>query len=142
MRTDGATAERTTARRRALWRWIAVALLVVGVVLVALPDTNDRIFTLSPQHGPAAVDLAGSVLLCAAWVLLLVSTAGPWRRVRAVLSSGTGAAIAALAGLGLGLVVASVLHQFEQWWLLGAVAAAAAQLALAWTSRPAEEGEK
>jgi drug/metabolite transporter (DMT)-like permease len=126
---------RTAGRRRTLWRWAGLVLLVVGVVLVALPDTNDRIFSLSPQHGPAAVDLLGAVLLCAGWALLLATTAGPWRRVRAVFATGAGAAIAAVAGLGVGLVVASVLHQFEQWWLVGAVAASVAQLALVWRSR-------
>lgn len=55
--------------------WWATAS-VVGLLVAALPDTDQRLFSFSDLHGPSAVDAIGAGLLAAAWVVLDASV---WR---------------------------------------------------------------
>jgi hypothetical protein len=41
----------------------------VGVGLVAAPDSDERLFSISRTHGPSLVDAIGSVILVAAWMV-------------------------------------------------------------------------
>lgn len=108
--------------------WGVWALLsAVGVVLVALPDDDRRLFSLSRTHGPAALDAAGGALVLLAWALLW---AGLWRRrhalpVRAWLLAAAG------AGAGLAVLVWAVRGDHGAWWLLGVALLAGVQLAAA-----------
>lgn len=68
------------------------------MAIIALPDFDNRVFSLSRTHGPSAVDLLGVHLLLAAWIPIPVLL---WHRRRAF----TGR----LAGVALVLGVAGVL---------------------------------
>jgi hypothetical protein len=111
------------------WRaWLACTL--AGSLLIALPDPDRRLFSISDDHGPGLVDFAGAVVLLAGWIVL---DAQIWRgrhrllslrRPRLVLLAGA-------ALLGALLVAWSVARDAGLWWLLGAALLAGAQLVAA-----------
>jgi hypothetical protein len=89
----------------------------VGVGLVAAPDSDERLFSISRTHGPSLVDAIGSVILVAAWVVLL---AGIWkgrhRLPRNRLLWGSVLLVAAMAGA---LLVWSITGDRGRWWMFG-----------------------
>jgi hypothetical protein len=112
--------------------WAIWAILnVAGIVLIALPDAGNRVFSISPGHGPAPFDLAGAVLLTAGWVILDLWT---WRRRSSLRSLNGGRSMGILlllAAAGAVLIVWSVSQDEGTWWLLGAGVLAAVQVAAA-----------
>jgi hypothetical protein len=117
-------------------RWLvaAGALLVVGAALLAVPDRLEGpvLVAISAGHGLSLLDLLGLVPLLGAASLLF---AGLWRRRRrlraaAVRRPGRAAAGVFAAGVGLGLIVASV-WSFFWWWAIGAGLFTAAVVAAA-----------
>ena len=110
------------AKTWAVW----CALVAGGVLLLALPDDDVRVFTISRTHGPAALDAVGSVFVLVAWMVLL---GGVWtRRSRLPRNAGWWAAIGVSLVGGLLLVVWSVLGDHGRWWVLGIVLAGGAQV--------------
>lgn len=114
---------------RARWAWWAGCSLVGGV-LVALPDADHRLVSFSRDHGPSALDALGVVILIAGWGVLGHAL---WAHRADLATLGrtsppTLLAGAFAAGLGAGLVVASVLADFAHWWALGAVILGGAQV--------------
>ena len=110
-------------------RALVFALLACpGLVLVALPDDGPRLFSLSGAHGPSALDGAGIGLVMAGWLVLLSPA---WRR-RHLITRHAGHPLfdlgAGLFGLGIGLVVASVVGDFAGWWAVGAALLGLVQL--------------
>lgn len=112
--------------------WAIWAILnVAGIVLIALPDAGNRVFSISPGHGPAPFDLAGAVLLTAGWVILDLWT---WRHRSALRSPNGGRSLwvlSFLAAAGAVLIAWSVSQDEGTWWLLGAGVVAAVQVAAA-----------
>ena len=110
------------AKTWAVW----CALVVGGTVLLALPDNDVRVFTISRTHGPAALDTVGTVFVLVAWVVLL---RGVWiRRSRLPRNAAWWAAIGVSLVGGLALVAWSVLSDQGRWWLLGIAFAGGAQV--------------
>lgn len=106
--------------------WAALSLL--GGALVALPDSGERVFSVSATHGPAWLDLAG---ICLLLLGLAAFVGGAWRgrhHVSRAMAWGAGTAFAA----GNLLSAWSVGTDAASWWIAGVGLAAAAQLALAW----------
>jgi len=110
---------------RGVLAWLVCSL--VGAAIVALPDDDDRVFSISSAHGPSPQDLLGVVVMVLGWVVFLAAL---WRARHVVVRSRRALGPLFLAGLGLGLVIASV-SDWPHWWLVGALLAVAAQLALA-----------
>ena len=107
-------------------------LSAIGAAVVALPDGDNRLFSLSRAHGPSPVDALGALVLIAGW---LVFAAALWRRrARLAHRAGTpfpGATVFVL-GLGAGLLVASAAGDFAYWWVVGATLLVAGQLLAAY----------
>ncbi len=114
----------------ARWRWWAVCS-VLGLALVALPDSDSRLFSFSRLHGPSLVDAVGALFLTAGWLCLDQAV---WRH-RHRLATRVGrrglAAGASAYVFGLAVLVVSVLGDIGWWWVLGAVLLAGVQLAAA-----------
>ena len=109
---------------------------VVGTILVALPDPDRRVFSISDGHGPGVVDLAGALILSAGWAILDVQIWRGRRRLRSahrrhLLLLG----FAAVAGACL--AVWSIERDEGMWWLFGVVLLAGAQLAAAFIAASA-----
>lgn len=110
---------------------VAAALLIVAGVLVLLVPAGDEgrvLVPISEGHGLSAVDGVGATLLACGgtWLEVLVVRRMPYLALppRALFALGL------LAGLGVGLLVASVFSGFFWWWAVGATTLGVAVLVL------------
>lgn len=106
-------------RRIAVW----ALPMTIGAVLIALPDTGPRLFSFSSEHGPSLTDFTGIVLLLIGYVAMSAPIIRQQRSVRHALvrRPRLTMAVSFAAGLGTGLLLASVLVDFWWWWLVGSV---------------------
>ncbi len=128
--------------RAAMQLAVLVALVLAGIVLIALPDSDDRIITLSPEHGPAALDLLGSILLVAGWLGIVARPVATRRSVAGRMGTAARGLCLFLAGVGVGLLVASIFSQLDWWWMVGAGVLAALQVYLVVLSVRAKAGAR
>ncbi|GAB3338661.1 hypothetical protein RMN56_18985 [Micromonospora halotolerans] len=110
---------------------VTALLIVAGVLILLIPagDEGPVLVPVSEGHGLSAVDAAGAALLAVGgtWLEVLVVRRLPHLALppRALFGLGL------LAGLGVGLLVASVFSGFFWWWAIGAAALGVAVLVLA-----------
>ncbi|WP_330465690.1 hypothetical protein [Micromonospora zamorensis] len=99
---------------------LAALLVVAGVLVLFVPagDEGRVLVALSEGHGLTAVDVVGVALLTVGgtWLEVLVVRRLPHLALppRALFALGL------LAGLGVGLLIASVFSGFFWWWAVGA----------------------
>jgi hypothetical protein len=88
--------------RRRLTGWLVGSL--AGAAIIAIPDSDDRLFSFSRTHGPSPVDVLGMLVLLAVWIPI---PAIVWRRRKAFRGGGaTAVAVLAVAGsVGLAVTV-------------------------------------
>jgi hypothetical protein len=125
---------RPLSRRVTFW----VAGSVVGGALVALPDSDERILSLSEDHGPALLDLLGTAVLVASWLPVAVVLPSLWRSVGG--ASYWVATLLVVAGAA-GLVVA-IGADLGWWWVLAVAALLAGQVVLLTAGRRLEVGSE
>ncbi|MET7671665.1 hypothetical protein [Micromonospora luteifusca] len=105
-------------------------LIVAGVLVLFVPAGGEGrvLLPISEGHGLSAVDVVGAALLAvgATWLEVLVVRRLPHLALppRALFALGL------LAGLGVGLLIASVFSGFFWWWAVGAAAIGVAVLVL------------
>ena len=119
----------------AVWTCWGLASFL-GLVLIALPDSDQRVLTFSRLHGPSAVDAIGIVFLVGAWVVLDLSV---WARRKRLLDVGRRRllTVAVLGVVSAVVIVTSVLTDEGWWWVVGGVVLAGLQIWLAWrVSKP------
>jgi len=104
--------------------------MVVGVLVLFIPTAGEGrvLLPISEGHGLSAVDAVGATLLAlgGTWLEVLVVRRLPYLALppRALFGLGL------LAGLGVGLLIASVFSGFFWWWAVGAAALGVALLIL------------
>ncbi|MBM0240072.1 hypothetical protein JNW88_28530 [Micromonospora sp. ATA32] len=109
---------------------ITALLIVAGVLVLFVPASDEGrvLVPLSEGHGLSAVDVVGAALLAfgGTWLEVLVVRRLPHLALppRALFALGL------LAGLGMGLLIASVFSGFFWWWAVGATALGVAVLVL------------
>jgi len=109
---------------------IAALLMIVGVLVLFIPTAGEGrvLLPISEGHGLSAVDAVGATLLAlgGTWLEVLVVRRLPYLALppRALFGLGL------LAGLGVGLLIASVFSGFFWWWAVGAAALGVALLIL------------
>lgn len=109
---------------------ITALLIVAGVLLLFVPASDEGrvLVPLSEDHGLSAVDGVGAALLAlgGTWLEVLVVRRLPYLALppRALFALGL------LAGLGMGLLIASVFSGFFWWWAIGATTLGIAVLVL------------
>lgn len=107
-------------RRTAVW----LAGSAVGALVIALPDSDERVMSFSRTHGPSAVDLLGVVVLLAAWAPVAATL---WSS-RAELIGRPGRRSGVLAVVGSAWLVVTVATDVAGAWLVGVALLVAAQL--------------
>jgi hypothetical protein len=105
------------AMRRALL--FGVSLIAGGVVVLALPDSGQRLFSLSGRHGPSLVDAIGVAFLLAGWVVVVVAVVRRGERVARRAGVWGVAAGVIVAAFGLALIVWGVVGDHGPWWAAG-----------------------
>ena len=117
---DRPALRQTTIRRLVIW----IAGSIIGALVVAVPDDDARIFSLSPSHGPSAVDLLGIAIMVVAWlpIVALLWTA------RSALRGKWAVIAALLAAAGLLVLLVSIAADMDRQWMLGAAMLVGAQL--------------
>jgi hypothetical protein len=117
----------TATRRQVL---ICGGLLLAGIVALAVPAGGEGrvLVPISEGHGLSAIDAVGALLLAVAgtWLEVLVIRRLP----QLALPNRSLFGLGLLAGLGVGLLLASVFSGFFWWWAVGAAAFGVALLAL------------
>ena len=109
---------------------VAALLIVAGVLVLFVPggDEGPVLVPVSEGHGLSAVDGVGAALLAlgGTWLEVLVVRRLPYLALppRALFRLGL------LAGLGMGLLIASVFSGFFWWWAIGATTLGVAVLVL------------
>jgi uncharacterized membrane protein len=109
---------------------ISALLIVAGMLLLFIPAAGEGrvLLPISKGHGLSAVDAVGAALLAVGgtWLEVLVVRRLPYLGIppRALFGLGL------LAGLGAGLLIASVFSGFFWWWAVGATALGLAVLVL------------
>jgi len=117
----------TAARRQVL---VCGVLLFAGFAALAIPAGGEGrvLVPISEGHGLSAIDSVGALLLAVAltWLEVLVVRRLP----HAGLSARSVFGLGLLAGLGVGLLLASAFSGFFWWWAVGAAAFGVALLTL------------
>jgi hypothetical protein len=98
--------------------WVVWALAnILGGILVAVPDTGPRLFSLSRTHGLSTLDAIGVALIVVGWIALDSAVFVHRHQLRRVSRA---ARIAAALGLGVGIaiLVPTVALDLGAWWVL------------------------
>ena len=53
---------------------LILSLVITGVVIVALPDRGERLFSLSAHHGPSRQDVLGLIFILSPYIYLVITT--------------------------------------------------------------------
>jgi hypothetical protein len=109
--------------------WFYMLLVVIGFLLVALPDNNNRVFSLSENHGPSFLDAAGLVLALVPWTIMGIVALLGWGKVLLALGRRLVTILLTAGIAGLMVVVVSV-RSDSDFWMAGAAIAFVAQLVL------------
>ena len=102
--------------------WIAGSAM--GAAIVALPDSDERVFSFSRTHGPAPLDLVGVTLLVGCWLPVAVVLPVLWRAAGKV-TAGLSAGLAGVGAAGLAITIAA---DMGRAWIVAASMLVAAQL--------------
>jgi uncharacterized membrane protein YidH (DUF202 family) len=96
-------------------------LIAAGFVIVALPDSGKRLFSISKDHGPSVQDATGLILILIAYGWFVKEA---WKRRERILKYKhliSFRIILFLFGAGLGLIIVSVVNDYGYWWIYGAI---------------------
>lgn len=102
--------------------------ILTGIVIVSLPDSDRRLFSLSAAHGPSSLDALGLVLILVPYLYFVFRA---WQKRSAIANWSSDAIFKTglfIFGLGAGLVIASVAGDFPDWWIIGASLMAIVQI--------------
>ena len=108
--------------------WLCCLTFAIGVVIVGLPDSGPRVFTISERHGPSTVDIVGLVLIMIPWSYMIVYSIVKWRRVLYTLGRRVAAVAIGLALTGIAIIAVSLSRDTNTWWL-GSILALAGESA-------------
>jgi len=60
---------------------ILTTIFLAGLIILLLPDNNDRIISLNKIHGPSLQDLVGLVLMVSIWLASCLFVVKKWPQV-------------------------------------------------------------
>lgn len=110
-----------------MWRFVGWLFgSGVGGMIVALPDSGERVFSLSETHGPSPLDLVGVVVLLGSWLPVAVLLPSLWLMAK----RGTAWAAGVLAMLGLVALIVTIGADLGWWWLAAVAMLVVAQFVL------------
>ncbi len=102
-------------------------LITAGIVIVALPDNGERLFSISRDHGPSLQDAIGLVLVFIGYGWFLVQA---WRRREKFFQYKNRLSfrlIPLLIVVAIVVIIVSVINDYGYWWVGGAISLAILQ---------------
>ena len=91
--------------------WVVLLILIVGIVIVVLPDSDSRIFNLNKDHGPSVQDTIGLILIISGWLWVVLRIINNRRLLFIRLGMVILRALALLVVIGGGLIVIGILSE-------------------------------
>jgi hypothetical protein len=70
-------------------KWISLALFLIGICILLLPDNGKQIIVLNENHGPSAIDLLGLGLIMIAWLLICFIVIKSWKQIQTMIGKRT-----------------------------------------------------
>lgn len=113
---------------------ILLFLVALGFIIVALPDSGPRVFSISTDHGPSLQDVIGLALGLISYIYLLTIAWKRKERIIKYVNSSIFRLGLVLFGLGLGLVIASVFRDNPNWWVFGGLIMLIIQIPILYTT--------
>jgi hypothetical protein len=95
-------------------------LFLIGLVIVILPDNNERLFSFSNDHGPSRMDLIGLTILFCPYLYIVILAWKKRQNLKPYQNTTAFKFGSIMFALGLALVIVSVVNDYGSWWLLGA----------------------
>lgn len=117
---------RVSVTRKSLFLRSSVWIVgsVVGAVIVALPDSDQRVLSFSRTHGPSPLDLLGVAILVGCWLPIAFVMPSLWR----AMAGAPARVAAAVAVLGAAALVITIGADMGRVWLVAAGALVVAQI--------------
>lgn len=102
---------------------ISIIIFLTGLIILLLPDNNDRIIRLNKTHGPSLLDLAGLVLMISVWFASCILVIKKWHLVIKNIGRSTAYFLVFLYLLSLsGVIMALILSIDLLLWISIAIA--------------------
>ena len=89
-----------------------LTLFILGIIVLAWPDANDRLFSFSEAHGPSMLDAVGLLMIFVPYSILMGMAWNRKERLMTFRTSNWMLLGGFLGGLGLGLILASVINDY------------------------------
>ena len=97
---------------------ILITIFLSGLIILLLPDNNERIITLNKIHGPSLQDMVGLVLMIFVWLVSCIYVLKEWSRVIKSIGRSTTYFLVILYLLSLsGVVLALILSVDLLLWI-------------------------
>jgi len=109
--------------------WFCLVIIVLGTVIVAIPDAGPRVIALSESHGPSMTDLAGLLVILAPWTYMSVHAVRNWRQVLKRLGRKWVSVLLVTAVTGFVLIAYAIAND-SNLWPVGAMIAFVGQVVL------------
>ena len=100
---------------------LMLILVTAGIVIVALPDNGERLFSISEDHGPSMQDATGLILVFIGYAWFLVQT---WKRRKKLFQYKNRLLFWVIPGLLVAdvvLIIVSIINDYGYWWACGAL---------------------
>ena len=112
-------------RKITAWPFIGIGLIALAIVLFSAPGRFEGrvVVPISPGHGLSMLDTVALVPLLIGQALVFKGLWARRKRLSKTLQTSPwlGSLGVLTAGVGLGLMIASVISLFFWWWAVGAV---------------------
>jgi len=97
---------------------ILTTIFMAGLIILLLPDNNDRIITFNKIHGPSLQDLVGIVLMISVWFASCIFVIKKWPGIIKSIGRSTAYLLVLLYLLSLlGVVLALILSLDLLLWI-------------------------
>ena len=92
---------------------ILITIFLAGLIILVLPDNNDRIIRLNKIHGPSLQDLVGLVLMISVWLVSCIFVIKKWPRLIENIGSSTAYSLVFLYMFSLSGVVLALIFSLD-----------------------------
>lgn len=105
--------------------WVYIVIIIVGFILLLLPETGEVLIAVNDYHGPSSIDIVGLSLIILCWAMMLVTAIKRYKKIRGGLNSNQFIIWVAAIIIGTIWIVISLFNNTQHAWITGAAIAIA-----------------